>query len=194
MKVQTFFLPAWMLLGIFLFLSCSNSDEINSPELTFEEKEILFLKDFREKVRGSWEIDKMIIAKNYIFSDPQNDSIVVNPGRIHINNIHNDPVNVDKYNQLEAFFYINSDIIPFKSRLLAFPSENDYSELDVFGLIEPDYYLPYPVPSDSFPDGYKFLNNYFFMDNYTMTLSEDGKTWTWKGLNRFIREIVLRKN
>lgn len=64
---------------------------------------------------------------------------------------------------------------------------------EVNGLIESAYYLPFPVNSNDFSEEYQFLDRYFFGDNYIMTLREDGKTWNWRGLNRFVREIVLTR-
>jgi len=193
MKIQMFFTGIVFILS--LFLSCSKSEDMVEPELTFHEKELVFLKDFRTKVRGDWTVDKMVIAKDYLYEETQNDTIVVSPGRIFINNIYNDPVDADKYDQLEAYFYMNSEVIPFKSKLLVvFSSSGDLELGGVSGLMESDYYIPFPVYSDSFSDEYQFLNEYFFGDNYIMTLSEDGKTWVWKGLNRHIREIILTRN
>ena len=183
MKIQSFFIQTFIVFTTFLFLSCTKSDE--EYELTFQEKEIIFLKEFREKVREDWRVEKMVINKG-----SQNDSVVFNLGRIFINNFYNDPINADKYNQLEAYFYINNEVIPFKSKLLSILDLNG-----VTGLVESNYYIPFPVPvnSDYFSEEYLFLDEYFFRDNYSMILSEDGKTWIWKGLNRSIKEIVLIK-
>jgi len=190
MNIQSFFIQTFLIFTTFLFLSCTKSDEKEKDELTYQEKEIIFLKEFREKVREDWRVEKMVIAKRYLH-ESQYDSVVYNLGRIFINNIYNDPTNADKYNQLEAYFYINNEVIPFKSKLLG-----NFDINGVTGLVESDYYIPFPVPvnSDYFSEEYLFLDEYFFDDNYSMILSEDGKTWTWKGLNRFIREIVLVKN
>ena len=187
MKFQSFFTQTFIILSTIFLLSCTKSDEID--ELTFQEKEIIFLKEFREKVRGDWKVEKMVIAKRYLHQS-QYDSVVYNVGRIFINNIYNDPINPDKYNQLEAVFYFNNEIIPFKSKLFGHLDING-----VTGLIESNYYIPFPVPltNEYFSEEYLFLDNYLFKDNYSMILSEDEKTWTWRGLNRFIREIVLTK-
>ena len=183
MKIQSFFIQTFIVFTTFMFLSCTKSDE--KIEFTFQEKETIFLKEFREKVREDWRVEKMVITKG-----SQYDSVVFNLGRIFINNIYNDPINADRYNQLEAYFYINNEVIPFKSNLLSLLDLNG-----VTGLVESNYYIPFPVPvnSDYFSDEYLFLDKYFFGDNYNMILSEDGKTWIWKGLNRSIKEIVLIK-
>lgn len=194
MKTNSFYVTStWLVLFMWLFFSCSNSDELTSQNQTYDEMENVFLKDFREKVRGDWKVNKMLIAKSYISDDSKNDSVVFNLGRIFINNIYNDPIHAEKYNQLEAFFYINHETIPFKSRLLASPADKPLEFKGVFGLMESDYYIPFPVSSDRFSEEYLFLDNFFFGDNYSMILSEDGKTFTWKGLNRHIREIVLTR-
>ena len=187
MKIQSFFIQTFLIFTTFLFLSCTKSDE--KDELTFQEKEMIFLKEFRDKIREDWKVEKMVIAKSYL-NESQYDSVVYNLGRIFINNIYNDPINANKYNQLEAYFHINNEVIPFRSNLLSTPDLKG-----VVGLVESNYYIPFPVPlnSDYFSEEYLFLDKYFFSDNYRMILSEDGKTWTWKGLNRFIREIVLVK-
>lgn len=191
MKALSLSISSCLAVLICLFSACSESNEI--VELTYQEKENIFLKEFRNKARGEWEVKEIIIAKNYISSNSQQDSVVAHPGRIFINNIYNDPICADKYNQLEAFFYMNEEVIPFKSTLYVHPNYDspDVEEMSC-GPIESAYYFPFPVNSDQFSKEYRFLDQYFFRDNYTMNLSEDGKEWTWKG-NRYIRKIVLTR-
>jgi len=194
MRTQLFFISSCLLLITSLFLSCSDSDDPIEPELSYKEKEIIFLKEFSREVRESWRVDKMVIAKDYITSDPANDTIIINPGHIFVNNIYTDPVDPEKYNQLEAYFYINSAVIPFKSRLMGFSDRSDVEFNGVTGLMESDYHLPFPINTEDLPVEYRFLDDYFFGENYIMILSEDGKTWNWKGLNHFMREVVLTRN
>lgn len=193
MKNQLLHLLLTGVLILTSFISCSQSDDLQEPELTYHEKEIIFLKDFREKARGEWNIEKIVVAKNYIFNDNSNDSIVYNPGRIFVNNIYNDPINADKYNQLQAYFYMNDEVIPFKSVLYPFTDFTDTGVYGVVGMMMSDYYIPFPVSSDKFSDEYRFLDNYFFGENFSMTLSEDEKTWTWNALNRYVREMTLTR-
>lgn len=193
MKVQSFlaFVCVSLLFGV--LSACSSSDEVEVVELPFQEKEKLFLKDFREKVRGEWNIDKIVIAKSYISGDADNDSTITNLGSIFINNIYNDPICAEKYNQMEAYFYMNDEVIPFKSELLCLPKLYNADIDEVTGLIESAYYISFPMNTNEFSEEYQFLDRYFFRDNYIMVLSEDEKSWSWKGLNRFIREIVFTK-
>lgn len=175
------------------FNSCSGDQDLE-PEMTYDQKENLFLKDFREKVRGeTWKIEKMIVTSTSLQDLDSKDSTIYNLGTIFINNIYNDPINIDKFNQLEASFSINGEIIPFKSRLLAHVPMSDLESGTVFGLMEFAYYLPFSVSSNDFSEEHRFLDFYFFNDNYSMVLSEDGNTWIWKGLNRRIKEIVFTK-
>ncbi|WP_028298950.1 hypothetical protein [Olivibacter sitiensis] len=60
-------------------------------------------------------------------------------------------------------------------------------------MVESAYYIPVPISTDSLPEEYRFLDKYFFGDNYRMVLSEDGQRWIWKGLNRYIREMELTR-
>lgn len=179
-----------LIFAVSLF-SCSGSDIIKEP--TFREKEVEFFKEYREIVRGDWKISKMVIAKKYLFSDPANDSIVIDLGKLFVNNIHNDPIHPDLYNQLEATIYIGKQATPVKSSLLACPTI-DAEIYGANGLVESGYYTPDPIIINELSEENYFLYNYVFGDYYVMTLSEDGNTWTWKGLNRFIREIIFTKN
>ena len=54
MKTKSIFIQACIVLVALLSFSCTESDisDINEPEVTYEEKELLFLKEFRQKVRG----------------------------------------------------------------------------------------------------------------------------------------------
>lgn len=192
MKIQSFIACMCAALAICTFSACSNSDD-TEIELSFKEKEKIFLKDLREKVRGEWKVERMVIAKNHISGDSYNDSIITDAGNIFINNISNDPAYADKYNRLEAYFHMNNEVIPFKSKLLCLPSLSKPEIDEVGGLIESAYFLPFPVNSNDFSKEFQFLNHYFFGDNYIMTLSEDERSWTWKGLNQFVREIVLTR-
>lgn len=197
MKTQAFFISTWIVLILSMFLSCSNSEEIEVPELSYQEKEIMFLESFKDKVRGDWKVEKMVIAKNLYDKEP-NDTIIYDLGRIYINSINNDPAQPEKYNRLEAYFDLGNEPIPFKSRLLVYISENanrGQLEFDsVTGLIESAYQLPYsPINTNLLPKEYQFLNHYFFGDNYIMVLSDDEKTWIWKGLNRYVQELVLTR-
>ncbi len=77
MKIQSFFFQTFIVLTTFLLLSCSDSDKkdeltILEKDLTYKEKEMIFLKEFREKVRKDWKVEKMVIDKG-----SQNDSKIV---------------------------------------------------------------------------------------------------------------------
>ncbi|MDL2241678.1 hypothetical protein LJB91_02075 [Bacteroidales bacterium OttesenSCG-928-L03] len=190
MKTKSIFIQVCIVLVALLSFSCES--EINEPELTYEEKELLFLRKFRQKVMGGWKVEKMVIAKKYIHGDSKNDSIVYDVGEIFVNNIFNSPLNADRYNQLQAYFSINKEMIPFNSCLLSHPKDDNYLEFDgVMGAMLGCYPFYSDLSPNSSSESYRFLYKYFLGDNYIMILSEDEKTWTWKGLNQYAREIVL---
>lgn len=177
-----------------LLNSCSKSENLDK-ELTFDEKEIIFLDNYRYKILGDWKVEKMIIAKDGIFNPTNsnaNDTTILDYGTISIFQIGQDFANPEKYNQLDANFYLNEKTIPFISKLYAYSSKQSIYFDAVSGLIELNNSYPQSVISiDFLSDEYKFLDKYFLSDNYAMILSEDGKIWTWKGFNRYIREMVL---
>ena len=173
--------------SISLLFSCKKS-EIVKPEPAFQEQVNLFSKEYRLTVRETWNIDKITIKK---FN--KEDSVIYNLGKIFINNIASDPTNSDRYNILDAFFHINNQTIPFKSNLLYIPDGN--KGFHATGLMESSYYIPFltPVSKEYFSEEYLFLDKYFFGDNYEMELTDDKKTWIWKGLNRAVKEIVFSR-
>lgn len=83
--------------------------------------------------------------------------------------------------------------IPFKSELLYLPIGNE--GFFAAGLMQSGYYFPNPtaLTSQYFSKEYLFLDKYFFGDNYEMFLSDDEKNWTWKGLNRDVKEIIFTR-
>lgn len=180
------------LMLIFLCLACSPSKEAVEPELSYDQKENVFLKDFRQKALGRWRIDKMTIAKNYIFSPPEEDSTASNVGYIDVNNIDNDANQKEKYNQLQASFTINSQSMPIKGRLFGY-NKNGKQFIGASGLIESAYMFSEPVYIDELPSEYQFLDKYFFGDNYVIELDENAEHMTWKGLNHFVRAMELTK-
>ncbi|WP_028298949.1 hypothetical protein [Olivibacter sitiensis] len=54
-----------LILAAFLFFSCSKSDDLQEPEQTYAAREKEFLKAFREKVRGDWKVERLVIKKGY---------------------------------------------------------------------------------------------------------------------------------
>jgi len=199
MKKYSIFIVTWTVLLLSVFFSCSKSDDIEEPKPSFREQEVAFMKEFRKKVRGSWEVDSIVMTKDCSRRDPSNDTTIFIQGRIHINDIYSHPIEPDWYNQLKAMFYLNRDIIPFKSNLLGHVGETMEENVTTFdgatGLMESNMILPKPVMHwDEFTKEYQFLSEYFFGDNYTISVSEDGKTSTWEGLSRHIRKIMLSRN
>lgn len=179
-----------------LFNSCSKSENLDK-ELSFDEKEIIFLHNYRYKILGDWKVKKMIIAKDGVFNPTKsnaNDTTILDYGTISISQIGQDFTNPEKYNELNANFYVNDKIIPFISKLYAYSSKQTIYFDAVSGLIELNNSYSQPLINvDFLSDEYKFLDKYFLSDNYAMILSEDGKIWTWTGFNRYIREMVLVK-
>lgn len=175
------------ILSILMLSSCKKADVIET-ELSVQEKADLFSKDYRLTVREYWNIDKLTIQRYN-----ESDSVIYNLGKIFVNNIASDPTNSDRYNILEAYFHINNQTIPFKSKLLYLPKST--GGFDAAGLMESAYYIPFqtPVSTEYFSEEYLFLDKYLFDDNYEMILSDDKKTWIWKGLNRATKEIVFSR-
>ncbi len=166
--------------------SCYSDNESNVLDSSeeFNKQNNAFLKEYPAKVNGTWKIDKMIILDQY---KSNVDTILYNVGNIEINAIDNTHPQEPRINMiLKGDFHINNEIISFQSsRLLPFAVYNH-----TVGLIE---HFPQSPIQDQLPEEHHFLYDYFFQDNYEMTLSEDGKTWTWKGLNRSAKEIILTK-
>ena len=112
----------------------------------------MFSKGYRLKVREYWNIDRIKIQRYN-----KEDTIIYNLGKIFIKNIANNPINLDEYNMLEAYFHINNQTIPFKSNLLYIPNGNEgfYAS----GMMESAYYIPFPTPltTEHFSEEYLFL-------------------------------------
>jgi len=198
MKKQYVFMVTWTVLLLSLLFSCSKSDDIEEPTPSFHEQEVEFMKEYRKEIRGTWEVDSIVMTKDYIGRDPASDTTLFIQGRIHINDLYSLPFEPEWYNQLEALFYLNSDVIPFKSNLLLYTDEtSDYDKIQfggAFGLMESNMQFPKPVMYwDEFTKEYQFLSEYFFGDNYMISLSEDGKTCVWEGLSRHIKKIALSR-
>jgi len=99
---------------------------------------------------------------------------------------------------LDTIFYLNNDVIPFKSELLGYSNGINEEGMIIFdavvGLMRSNMQFPKPVMHwDEFSKEYQLLYEYFFGDNYIITLSEDEKNCIWEGLGRYIRKMVLSK-
>lgn len=170
--------------------SCHSDNESNVLDSSeeFNKQNNAFLKEYPKKITGTWKINKMIILDQH---KSNVDTILYNIGEISIEIIDQTHPEEPRINMIfNGDVYINNKIIPVRSsRLLPFAYDH-YS----VSLIEVDpKYFPEPVTSDQLPAEYHFLDSHFFGDNYEMKLSEDGKTWIWKGLNRSAKEIILTK-
>lgn len=178
-----------------LFLtSCeseTNTSVYESAE-EFNKKNNTFLKEYPSKIEGTWKIEKMVLVPNTMSDIFKTDTILYNVGKISIDAIDQTHPKEPRMNMiLNGDFSINDEIIPFQSsRLLPFADDNF-----AIALMSVDSkYFPEPEMSfDQLPIEYHFLSSYFFNDNYEMTLSEDKKTWKWKGLDHSAKEIILTK-
>lgn len=173
--------------------SCDTDNDTESKFNTPEEaraKETAFLQQYPEKVNGTWKVEKMVLTTNTLSDIFKNDTILYNVGEISIEVEDLTRPTADRIDMIfNGTFHINEETVPFHSHhLLAFPDYNYAVDL-----IQVNTEYIKGVPVNQYPEDYKLLEGYFFGDNYQMELSEDGKTWTWEGLNRSAKEIILTK-
>lgn len=174
-----------------IFFSC-HSDNGSDIDYSNESKKIenTFLKEYTPKIPGNWKVEKMVLVPNEMSDIFKKDTILYNLGTIDIDIEEKEMQDNRLRFYLNGYFYINQEIIPFRSSLV---HPNHQGKL-IFSLIKVDpKYFPEPVMNyDQLANEYHLLDGYFFGDNYEMTFSEDGKTWIWKG-SRSAKEIILTK-
>lgn len=177
------------------FTSCENENsEINHYQISKErtKNENSFLIENSKKIKGNWKIEKMSIVANERSEIFKNDTILYNIGSISIATIDKtQPKETRLEINLKGLFIINEKEIPFKSTMLHAYPEKDY----IIGLIQldPTNFLEPVMNSDQYESEVNLLNDYFFNDNYKMSISKDEKTLIWNGLERSTKEIIFTK-
>lgn len=181
----------------FFFCQCSSRTEV-SPQFDFHQESTKLMKDLTPQLVGEWKLEQLHI--NYedhkIYQNNKlglsKDTVFKDFATLHIELATNqrNPHTQAEHPEFEGFIQYQEKTYPIYFRLIAGPRVVNPEGPYAFFLLE--YNFPVgtriPEPEEEFLKDAGFVN-----DNFSLELVQGRPKMIWRGLNRGISKIELRK-
>ncbi|WP_316812313.1 hypothetical protein [Pedobacter heparinus] len=180
--------------GVLMLLACQkNTGSPVEKKIDWDKASIAIMDSMRPKLLANWKM-KSVSVKPSAPSTSEigiyKDTVLYNFAELNLTQVKNSGY-YEKGNDVTGVITFRSKRYPVGFRLHAHPDRVVHKKgPQVFGLVE--YRFPVGTHLTELEESY--LSNLTLIgDNFEIEISADGRSMTWKGLNRAIKNISFEK-